>query len=514
MNPNYIYLYNNLSPEIKKYTNIYRSLSPIVIKNFGGNNFIYERKYKKKPINEIYNSEYDYFENELKKSKDIKRHTAFTELSTQENMSLFSSEMQKPTKRYYKNRTNIIPGGEYCLYLGNDNSLLKEINDNKTRTFIDDNKKYGYKIFKKEETNEIFYPNENLQNNSSYKTYKKKKNQTGFISQSFSTSIIPENKLLNKDNRKDVLEINYIKGKKSFPNKEIDLKILNNCYNNIKRDSSFTKSKINLDRFNIDKLKEIGDNFEMRLSKNENNIKQNNSEKNNLNIVNDCIKQNDLIKNMIIIKEKRKNSNNSENFLLKSNDDKDYKKLNEFEYKNKIKTPNKINKINLNIKRNKNNKKIKIINIDKNNIDDLKIDVPPKTIIIKLKHKIMGNEHDYYPNNSENKGRKILYYHNINNINKIRNTNKKILKDKTFNNSPTIRKIIQKTPDKKKVKNSKTENNSNYKNNKIININETNKKIELNNINHSYLESIDINKKNNKKTKTKHSFKDIFLPSQ
>ena len=53
MNPNYSYLYNNLSPEIKKYTNIYRSLSPIVIKTFGGNNFVYERKYKPNNNNEI-----------------------------------------------------------------------------------------------------------------------------------------------------------------------------------------------------------------------------------------------------------------------------------------------------------------------------------------------------------------------------------------------------------------------------------------------------------------------------
>ena len=102
MNPNYSYLYNNLSPEIKKYTNIYRSLSPIVIKTFGGNNFVYERKYKPNNNNEILDPEYDYIEKELNKTKGIKPHTAYTELSTQENMSLFSSQMQKPIKRSYK----------------------------------------------------------------------------------------------------------------------------------------------------------------------------------------------------------------------------------------------------------------------------------------------------------------------------------------------------------------------------------------------------------------------------
>ena len=359
MNQNYTYLYNNLKPEIKKYTNIYRSLSPVVIKTFGGNNFIYERKYKAKNNNEIYDSEYDYIEKELKKSKGIKPHTAYTELSTQENMSLFSSQVQKPTKRHYQNRTNINPGGGYCLFSGNENSLIKEINDNKTRTFIGDDQKYRYKILKKDEINEIYYPNENQQNNSNYKTHKKKKNKTELVSQSFSTSIIPEKKILSNNKKNNIFEIKYIKSKKSFPNKEIDLKTSSNSYSSIKRDSSFTKSKINLDEFNIDKLKEIGDNFALRLRRNNNSAKQNNSVKNNINRVNDFMKENGIIENIIIFEEKRKNSNNKSNLLLKSNDDKKFKNNDYIECKNKIKTPNKIDKINLNIKYNEKNKKIK-----------------------------------------------------------------------------------------------------------------------------------------------------------
>ena len=142
MNANYSYLYNNLSPKLKKYTNVYRSLSPIVIKSFGGNNFVYERKYKSNKNNDIQDSEYDYIENELKNSKGIKAHTAYTELSTQENMSLFGSQMQMQNKRYYKNYTNINPEGEYYIHSGNDNSFLRERNDNKTRTYIIDNKDY------------------------------------------------------------------------------------------------------------------------------------------------------------------------------------------------------------------------------------------------------------------------------------------------------------------------------------------------------------------------------------
>jgi hypothetical protein len=520
MNPNYTYLYNNLRPEIKKQTNIYRSLSPVVIKTFGGNNFVYERQYKTKTNNDINDPEYDYIENELKKLSGIKPHTAYTELSTQENMSLFSSQMQKPTKRYYKNRTNINPEGNYCLYSGNDNIFLKERNDNKTRTYINDNPNYKYKILKKEEINEIFYPNENSQNNSNYKNYKQKKKQTELISQSFSTSIIPEKKLVNNKNNKrnNIFEIKYIKHKKSFPNKEIELNIPNNSYSNTRRDSSFSKSKISLDEFNIDKLKEIGDNYAMRLSTNRNNITLNNSDNNYFNLNNKFKKENGIIKNMIIFEENRKSSNKKTNLLLKSNDEfkskNKNKKLYDIDIKNKIKTPNKIDKINLNIKYNEKNKKIKIINIDKKNRENLKVDIPPNNIKIKLKHKIMGKQYDYEPNISGNKVKRILYYKNINNIYKINNNNNnyKFEKDKIYNNSPKKIKIIQKALEKKLYSPKKTTNN-NYNSNKIINIKGISKKIDLNIINHSYLESINVNK-NKKASKIKHSFNDIFLPSQ
>ena len=522
MNPNYSYLYNNLSPNNKKYTNIYRALSPVVIKTFGGNNFIYERKYKPNYNynTEIFDSEYDYIENELKKSKGIKAHTAYTELSTQENMSLFSSQMQNPIKRNYKNYTNVNNERGYSIYPGYDKCFLNERNDNKTRTYIGDNKDYRYKILKKEEISEIFYPNEKTIKNYNYQSYKKQ-NKPELISQSFSTSIIPEKKSVNNHNNKNnIFEIKYIKSKKSFPNKEINLRITNN--GNRKRELSFSKSKNQLEDFNIDKLKEIGDKLDIKylnktsLLKNNNIKTTNNSNKNNnMNIEN---KENNIVKNMIILKEKRKNSNSKNiiNLLMKSSDDieKKLKKNHSIENKKAIKTPNKTDKIELNSKDKEKNNIIKIINIEKKNMKNFMTDLPPNTIKIKLKHKIMGKQFNSNIYNSDNKGRRFLNY-NINNINKINNTFSRVEKNVNYKNSPLKERIKRKTPDKKITKSPvKTNNNKIYNNTQRINNNEKFKKIDLNNINHCYLESINIKKKNFKTTKTKHSFNDIFLPSQ
>ena len=98
INPNYYSLYNNLSPKQKKFSNIYIPISPVVIKTFGGNNYVYERK-NNYNINNEQNDVYDYIENDLKKSKLNKAQTTYTELSTQENMSIFSSQIQKTNKR-------------------------------------------------------------------------------------------------------------------------------------------------------------------------------------------------------------------------------------------------------------------------------------------------------------------------------------------------------------------------------------------------------------------------------
>ena len=509
MNANYSYLYNNLSPKLKKYTNAYRALSPIVIKSFGGNNFVYERKYKSNKNNDIQDSEYDYIENELKNSKGIKAHTAYTELSTQENMSLFGSQMQMQNKRYYKNYTNINPEGEYYIHSGNDNSFLRERNDNKTRTYIIDNKDYRYKILKKEDINDIFYPNETAFEKNNYRNFKQRQNRVELISQSFSTSIIPEKKLLKSDKKNKVFEINYIKSKKSFPNKEIDLKIIQNSSRSNRRESSFSKSRIQLEDFNIEKLKEIGDNLALRYL-NKGSSHQNNNIK-SFNNANTEKKESGIIKNMIKIDEQRKNSKNKINLFMKNNDDikKGYSINIDIGNVNKNKTPNKTDNI-------KNNNKIKIISIAKKNIKDLRCEVPPGAIKINLKHKMMGKKYNSGNNSDKNK-RRILYYNNINsntnnNINKINisNSNKKI-RNNSENRILQNKQGKHKSNGPKKIKDN--DKYPNYNNNKKININSKFKKIDLNNINHCYLETINI-KKNNKTSKTKHSFNDIFLPPQ
>ena len=511
MNPNYTYLYNNLSPETKKYTNIYRALSPIVIKTFGGNNFIYERKYKSNTNNDIMDSEYDYIEKELNKNKVIKPHTAYTELSTQENMSLFSSQMQKPIKRSYKHYTNINNEGEYYIYPGYDITFLKEKNDNKTRTYNDNNNDYRYKFLKKEEVSEIYYPKEKLTRRSDYQNYKIKQKENEYISQSFSTSIIPEKKLINDNNRnkknKNIFEIKYIKSQKNFPNKEINLRIKKNNYPKIKRESSYSRSKDDLKDFNLDKLKEIGDSIAKRyLNKTplySNSNRKNQKEK-------DLSQEKGIVKNMIIIEEKRRTSNKKPNLLMKSCDlTKNEKRINSFnENKNKIKTPNKTDKIDLNIKYKEKIHKMKIINIDKKNMINLKSNSPPNTIKIKLKHKIMGKEYISNNSNSDDKSRRFNNYNYINRINNItgKNINYKV---------PLFHERLKRTPDRIKLKTPDKikEFNNIYKINKKSNLNQKFKKIDLNNINHCYLESINI-KKNVKTTKTKHSFNDIFLPSQ
>ena len=509
MNPNYTYLYNNLSPEIKKYTNIYRALSPIVIKTFGGNNFIYERKYKSNINNDIMDPEYDYIEKELDKNKGIKPHTAYTELSTQENMSLFSSQVQKPIKRSYKHYTNINNEGEHYIYPGYDITFLREKNDNRTRTYIDTNNDYKYRLLKKEEVNEIFYPKEKLTRRSDYQNYKKRHKETEFISQSFSTSIIPEKKLIkNNTNNKNIFEINYIKSQKSFPNKEINLRITKNNPSNIKRESSYSKSKDQLKDFNIDKLKEIGDSIAKRYSNksplHSNSIQKSQNDK-------EEIKEKGIIKDMIIIEEKRRTVKNKDNILMKSSDftKNENKRNSVIINKNKIKTPNKTDKIDLNFKYKEKNQRMKIINIEKKNMNNLKPNSPPHTIKIKLKHKIMGKEYITNCSNSDDKGRRFINYNYINRINNISGNNI------NYKNPFFKEKIRQRTPDKIKLKTPYKikEFNNIYNNNKKTTVNQKFKRIDLNNINHCYLESINIKKKV-KTTKTKHSFNDIFLPSQ
>ena len=512
INTNYSYLYNNLSPKLKKkFSNIYRAASPVVIKTFGCNNYVYERKYKSN-INNDKNDVYDYIENELKNSKVNRAHTTYTELSTQENMSIFSSQMQKTNKRSYKNYTNINNEGDYYIYPCNDNYFKIETNDKKTRTYVGDNNNYRYNILKKEGISELFIPRDNYY---ICNKEKKNKNHIELKSQSFCTSFIPEKKT-KENNINNIFEIKYLKTKKCLPTKEIDLNISNNSFSNIKRESSFSKSKNQLKNLNIDKLKEIGDNFAMRyLTKKMKKIEIKNLNKDIFNkSVN--IKNNGMIKNMINIEEKRKQSKNKNNLINSTNENpKNNIKINNNDNGNKniAKTSIKNNSKNI-IKKIDINNRMKIIKMDKKNMNNLKIDIPPNTIKIKLKHKIIGKKNIFNLTNNGDKGKKFKYYNNINNINNFNHSNYKI-ENKIFNhkNSPLKDHLIQRIFDKKKVNSPQKIKDSVYNSNIKIILNEKYKKMNLNNINHSYLESINI-KKQNKTTKTKHSFNDLYVPSQ
>ena len=532
INPNYSHLFNNLSPKIKKISNIYRVSSPVVIKTFGDNNYVYERKYKSNLNNIDQNDVYDYIENELKKSKVNRAHTTCTEPSTQENMSIFSSQVQKNNKKCYKNYTNINNEGDYYIYpcnLNNDKYFIMEKNDKKIKTYIGDEKNYRQKILKKEGISEIFIPKEkynkspNITNikNSNYQNHIQ--NSTELKSQSFSASFIPENKSrINKSNNENnIFEIKYIKSKKVLPTKEIDLNISsnNNSFNSNKRESSFSKSKNQLADFNIDKLIEIGDNLAKRRLTKIKRIEINNLDKDNFNKSLD-LKDNSLIKNMMVLEEKRKQSkkkninvvnNIKKNIIISEN-------------KGKNKTPDKIinkdhniNKINIINEKYDQNNRIKIIKMDKKNLNDLKIVEPPNAMKIKLKHKIMGKQYNInLNNNSGDKGKRIKYYNNIININNLNKNNNdtKIKINHNHNISPNRENLILKLFDKKKVNSPQkiTQNKYINKSNKI-NLKEKYKNMNLNIINHSYLESINI-KKQNQISKAKRSFKDIFVPSE
>ena len=509
INPNYYSLYNNLSPKQKKFSNIYIPISPVVIKTFGGNNYVYERK-NNYNINNEQNELYDYIENDLKKSKLNKAQTTYTELSTQENMSIFSSQIQKTNKRCYKNYTNINNDENYFISPCKDNYFLLEKNDKKTKTYVGNNNNYRYNILKKEGISDLFIPKDKYYISPNIKN---SKNHIELKSQRFCTSFISEKN--SKDNQKNIFEIKYIKSKKIFPSKEIDLNI---SYNSNKRESSFSKSKNQLNDFNIDKLKEIGDSFAMKYLSRTKKIELKNFDKKNFNnSVN--LKENKFLKNMMIkMEENRRKSKNRINMInnkfnyLKNNNIKNDVIDNKHEIKSK--TPDKINNIYITKKYNKANK-IKIIRMDKKNLNNIKMELPPNAMKIKLKHKIMGKQMNYNLNNNGDKGKKYNYYSKINNIN---NYNQNIYKTENkinYNNSPYKENLIQKIFDKKKVNSPQKNKDNKYNHNKKINITGRFKKVNLNIINHCYLESIDFKQEQlNKTNKTKHSFNNIFVPIQ
>ena len=110
---NYSILSTNLTSGSNKFKKIYRMSSPVLIQSYGNNNFVVDIKYKKKNNN---NDEYDFIENELKKTKKNKAYTTYTELSNEESV-FFNSQFTKPNRRYYNDYTNFDEAYQNNMYI-------------------------------------------------------------------------------------------------------------------------------------------------------------------------------------------------------------------------------------------------------------------------------------------------------------------------------------------------------------------------------------------------------------
>ena len=277
---------NNLDYFIKKYKKA-RIVSPVVIKSYGNNNFAIEL------INEIRNN-YNYkFENEFDDLRSKKKYKAITNITdiSPDNKIFYNA---KGTERFvkYKNYTNINDNNKIIYNNISYNSGDKCSPRNKT---IIDDKTYNYlnrQLFQKEEINDILCA-------SKKSIFSHKKNKTDLQFQRYSSSFLPK---ANKLKKKTVKKCNIIK--------QVKLK-------NENKTPNISKSKNQLEEFNIDKLKEIGDHLSIKLINKMNQKKINKkfvNNRNNFNIKSITedkdTQDNEFIKNMIKIDQKRKNSKN------------------------------------------------------------------------------------------------------------------------------------------------------------------------------------------------------------
>ena len=279
---------NNLDYFIKKYKKV-RVVSPVIIKSYGNNNFAIEL------INEIRNNNNYQFGNEfddLRCKRKYKANTNIIDIFPNNNNTFYNT---KGSERFlkYKNYTNINDNNKIIYnnisYVSDDKYAPK----NKT---IVDYKTYNYlnrQLFKKEEDYDILSPGDKS-------NFSHKKNNTDLQFQRYSSSFIPK---ANKLKKKIVKKCNIIK--------QVKLR-------NENKTPSISKSKNQLEEFNIDKLKEIGDHLAIKLINNINQKKINKkfvNNRNNINIKNikeekDKQKENEFINNMMKIDQKRKNSKN------------------------------------------------------------------------------------------------------------------------------------------------------------------------------------------------------------
>ena len=508
---------NNLDNCVKKHKKD-NLTSPVFIQSYGNNNFIIES------INDIQNKNNDrhdmycsYDENIFNSKKSYKSNTTSTIISPKKNNTFFDSKKIKPVLNYDKDYANTEMGYDYV-----DNNFILRNND----TYKDGNKKIiydticSYQAYTKEDVDELFYPSEksDLITKKRPHLIKHQKSSTAFIS---------KNKLKKKIKKNNIILNN------NNNNYEINDDIFRNIKTELieeKKKPSLSISKNQLNEFNIDKLIEIGDNFALKCL---NKIYKQNKLKNGINKNDDESekkdKQNNLITKMMYIEEKRKNSLNKLNSILKSNRSNITSRINsnininnlDNDSENESKTQiNDVNDTyNFNYEPNNKNKVIKINNLTRENQikNRTKINlkkIKKNSIIAPNTYKIKTfNSYKEFKKNHINLG-------NLTNKNILINKDMKLLNNQ-INNKIIHKKIIDipkdvnyktinsnniiqnKIPYNNYLKNKVKVNNKN--NNKQSSINNNIEKLKIGNNHHSFLERINVNQ-NKRVIKIHNSF--------
>ena len=455
---NYSILSTNLTNDSQRIKNINRMSSPVLIQSYGNNNLVVEVKYNKIRNNNY--DDYDFFENEMQKTRPNKAYTTYSQISN-DDRNFFISQMIQPGQKYYNNYTNYQNNYNINNY-NHNNILLNEDIHNKTNY-----PKYNYKIFKRQEINALFIPAEKIciSPQKIHNIYFNNNNELKY--QRFGASFISKSPDSNNTSYR----------KRFFQKRQI---INNNRVINSNRnkgeENQRSKSKNQLQDFNLDKLKEIGDNIALKYI-NKINQQNNINSHNNINdikiIPENKEQKNDFINKILKIEQKRKESKNKIKYnLIKKN-----------ESKNISCSPNR------NINLDDNNKKIenKYIkynnyldyqtNLKKINKSELKLKMSrspspsssPKTGNKKIQiiNKYIKNSPNIKANNVENKiilqnYKENKYYNSPPDVN-IKNNQKEINKRIYINKKYEKRKVfsMEKRKENKDV-------NTNFNNHKFV----------------------------------------------
>ena len=477
----YSILSTNLTNGSNKFKKIFRKSSPFQFQSYGSNNFVIELKHNDK--NKI-NEEYDYIEKELKKSKKSKKtkaYTTYTEISNEESL-FFAAQNQILNQKNYQDNQNFVTYFPDNIY---EHSIYNNIQD----------KNNNQQSYKKEEIDTLFYPPSEkiyLPNNIN-------QNRNELKYQRFCTSFLSKNPSSNSNSPK-----RKIFQKKINVNKNINSEIKNNV---------LYKSKNQLEDFNIDKLKEIGDNFVLRYLNRINQQKkiklQKNQSPNNINniepILNKKEKYDGIVNKIIMIEQKRKESKNKLNLVNRTDVKINNKKENNIKnYEKRIMNDNIIV-----------THRIKGLQKNKEEIGELKSNNYP----IKIKLNNLVKRKSY---NSEIK-KNFISENNVGHISKIKNFNESIRSNNYNNNIKNKEALIN--INNKAYMNVNNEKVYNKYNNKISNnVNsrdimiksKVNKNINNKKINHNYFESTNIkNIKTDKKfKKNQYTRENVFVPLQ